>query len=99
MSVEFLAPTVAPEEDELERSLRPRKLEEFVGQERIKEQLSIALEATRGRGDALDHVLLVGRRPAPCDRARGRGTLPGHPGHRQEDRRAHSARAEGHRRR
>ena len=60
MSVEFLAPTVAPEEDELERSLRPRRLDEFVGQERVKEQLSIALEAARARGDALDHVLLVG---------------------------------------
>ena len=47
-------------EEELERSLRPRQLADFVGQERIKEQLAIALEATRGRGDALDHVLLVG---------------------------------------
>ena len=60
MSVEFLAPTVAPEEDELERSLRPRRLDEFVGQERVKEQLAISLEAARGRGEALDHVLLVG---------------------------------------
>jgi holliday junction DNA helicase RuvB len=47
-------------EDELERSLRPRRLDDFVGQERVKEQLAIALEATRGRGEALDHVLLVG---------------------------------------
>jgi len=47
---QFLAPTVEGEEDELDRSLRPRRLDEFVGQERIKEQLSIALEATRSRG-------------------------------------------------
>ena len=57
---EFLAPTVRPEEDELERSLRPRRLDEFVGQERVKEQLAIALEATRTRGEALDHLLLIG---------------------------------------
>jgi holliday junction DNA helicase RuvB len=47
-------------EDDLERSLRPRSLADFVGQERVKEQLAIALEAARGRGEALDHVLLVG---------------------------------------
>src|SRR6266480_6425609 len=57
---QFLAPAVRPEEDELERSLRPRRLDEFVAQERIKEQLAIALEATRSRGEALDHLLLIG---------------------------------------
>jgi Holliday junction DNA helicase RuvB len=57
---QFLAPTVVPDEDELERSLRPRRLDDFVGQERVKEQLAIALEAARARGEALDHVLLVG---------------------------------------
>jgi holliday junction DNA helicase RuvB len=51
---------LAPEEDELEGSLRPRTLTEFVGQERVKEQLSIALEAAKARGEALDHVLLAG---------------------------------------
>ena len=48
------------EEEELERSLRPRKLDEFVGQESVKEQLAIALAAAKARGEALDHVLLVG---------------------------------------
>src|SRR5436190_9693978 len=57
---QFLAPEVRLEEDELEGSLRPRSLDEFVGQERIKEQLAVALEAAKGRGEALDHVLLVG---------------------------------------
>ncbi|HEX7625609.1 MAG TPA: Holliday junction branch migration DNA helicase RuvB [Gaiellaceae bacterium] len=47
-------------EEELERSLRPRDLADFVGQERVKEQLSIALEAAKARGEALDHVLLAG---------------------------------------
>jgi holliday junction DNA helicase RuvB len=54
------AAVLAPEEDELDGSLRPRSLDEFVGQERIKEQLGIALEAAKARGEALDHVLLVG---------------------------------------
>jgi Holliday junction DNA helicase RuvB len=57
---QFLAPTIRPDEDELEQSLRPRRLAEFVGQQRVKEQLDIALEAARARGEALDHVLLVG---------------------------------------
>ena len=57
---QVLAPTVRPDEDELERSLRPRSLDDFVGQSRVKEQLAIALEAARTRGEALDHVLLVG---------------------------------------
>jgi Holliday junction DNA helicase RuvB len=47
-------------EEELESSLRPATLAEFVGQERVKEQLGIALDAARGRGEALDHVLLAG---------------------------------------
>ncbi len=60
MSTQFLAPAVTPDEEDLEQSLRPRRLTEFVGQERIKEQLSIALDAAKGRDEALDHVLLVG---------------------------------------
>jgi Holliday junction DNA helicase RuvB len=59
-TTQFLTPALRDEEEEVERSLRPRRLDEFVGQARVKEQLSIALEAAKGRGDALDHVLLVG---------------------------------------
>jgi holliday junction DNA helicase RuvB len=59
-STPFLAPALRDDEEEVEQSLRPRKLDEFVGQARIKEQLSIALDAAKGRGEALDHVLLVG---------------------------------------
>jgi holliday junction DNA helicase RuvB len=47
-------------EEELERSLRPATLDDFVGQERIKEQLAIALDAAKRRGEALDHLLLAG---------------------------------------
>ena len=60
MSAQFLAPDVRPEEDELEQTLRPRRLDEFVGQQRVKEQLAIALQAASSRGEALDHVLLAG---------------------------------------
>jgi Holliday junction DNA helicase RuvB len=52
-------PALAPE-DELEVTLRPRRLEEFVGQEALKEQLGVSVAAARGRGEALDHVLLAG---------------------------------------
>ena len=55
-----VAAELLPEDTELERSLRPRSLEDFVGQERVKEQLSIALAAAKARGEALDHVLLAG---------------------------------------
>src|SRR5262245_48146306 len=62
MSAERLVSPVLEREgdEELERSLRPRTLAEFVGQSRVREQLSIALEAARGRGEALEHVLLAG---------------------------------------
>ena len=59
-ATQFLTPEIREDEEELERSLRPRRLDEFVGQARVKEQLAIALEAAKGRGEALDHVLLVG---------------------------------------
>ncbi|HST16655.1 MAG TPA: Holliday junction branch migration DNA helicase RuvB [Gaiellaceae bacterium] len=57
---QFLAPVLGETEEELERSLRPRTLADFVGQDRVKEQLDIALEAAKARGEALDHVLLAG---------------------------------------
>ena len=56
----FVAPVLRDDEDEFDRSLRPRRLEEFVGQERVKAQLEVALTAAITRGEALDHVLLVG---------------------------------------
>jgi holliday junction DNA helicase RuvB len=53
------APRSAQEES-FERALRPKKLGEYVGQEKIRSQLSIFIEAARKRGEALDHVLLFG---------------------------------------
>ena len=54
------APVAAPEEDDLDRSLRPSRLADFVGQRSVKEQLAVFIEAARARGEALDHVLLAG---------------------------------------
>ncbi|MGK2937292.1 MAG: Holliday junction branch migration DNA helicase RuvB [Solirubrobacteraceae bacterium] len=54
------SPDVSVEDDEHERSLRPRAFDDFVGQRAVKEQLSVAVEAAVARGEALDHVLLAG---------------------------------------
>jgi Holliday junction DNA helicase RuvB len=47
-------------EDELERSLRPRRLSDFIGQEAVKDQLAVSITAAASRHEALDHVLLAG---------------------------------------
>jgi Holliday junction DNA helicase RuvB len=47
-------------DEELDRSLRPRRLADFVGQRAVKDQLAVFIEAARARGEALDHVLLAG---------------------------------------
>src|SRR5438445_11467933 len=47
-------------EDELDRSLRPRRLDEFVGQQALREQLLVAIEACTARAEPLDHLLLAG---------------------------------------
>jgi len=49
-----------PEDAQFEAGLRPRRLADFAGQTKLKENLSIAIEAARQRGEAMDHVLLYG---------------------------------------
>ncbi|MDX6652578.1 MAG: holliday junction helicase RuvB [Solirubrobacterales bacterium] len=51
---------VAGADDDLDRTLRPRRLEEFVNQEQVTRQLAVFIEAARRRGEPLDHVLLAG---------------------------------------
>ena len=53
-------PVLLEEESSLDTSLRPRRLEDFVGQTALRENLRIALEAARGRAEAMDHLLLYG---------------------------------------
>src|SRR3954466_6100233 len=60
-TAEGIQSPVLTTEDELDQSLRPRRLSEFVGQPRVKEQLEIFFQAAKRRGEALDHVLLTGR--------------------------------------
>ena len=50
----------SPQEEAIERALRPKVLDEYVGQEKARSQLEIFIHAARGRNEALDHVLLFG---------------------------------------
>lgn len=50
----------SPAEEALERALRPKHLDEYVGQQKIRDQLDIFIAAAKARGEALDHVLLFG---------------------------------------
>jgi Holliday junction DNA helicase RuvB len=59
MNTRLQAPEALPD-DEFDRSLRPRRLADFVGQEGLKEQLAVSIAAAGSRDEALDHVLLAG---------------------------------------
>jgi holliday junction DNA helicase RuvB len=52
--------SASPDEERIERAIRPHQLADYVGQPAVKEQLGIAIEAARRRGEALDHVLIFG---------------------------------------
>ena len=56
----LISPVCAQEETGLEVTLRPAKLTDYIGQEKIKNNLAIFIEAARKRREALDHVLLYG---------------------------------------
>src|SRR5512144_92251 len=56
----IMEPEQHDDDVQLDRSLRPLRFEDFVGQDRIKENLRVFIEAARGRGEALDHVLFCG---------------------------------------
>lgn len=53
-------PSFKPEDVDIEYSLRPKMLTEYIGQEKVKENLKIFIEAAKARGESLDHVLLYG---------------------------------------
>jgi len=55
-----IAPAATREDEALEASIRPRKLDEYLGQKPVREQLAIYIEAAKRRGEALDHVLIFG---------------------------------------
>lgn len=56
----IIAPDYVPEDSDIEGSLRPKTLGEYIGQKKAKENLSVFIEAAKGRNEALDHVLLYG---------------------------------------
>ena len=56
----IVSPAQTREEEAIEASIRPRKLAEYLGQQAVREQMEIYIEATRRRGEALDHVLIFG---------------------------------------
>jgi Holliday junction DNA helicase RuvB len=57
----LIAPApISAQEEAFERALRPRQLDEYIGQEKIRSQLTIFIQAARNRAEALDHVLLFG---------------------------------------
>src|ERR1700753_3076928 len=56
----LISGSLQPEEAQYEAGLRPRRLADFTGQPKLKENLAIAIEAARHRGEAMDHVLLYG---------------------------------------
>ena len=53
----MVMPEYSPEDAEVENPLRPRTLSEYIGQEKVKENLSVFIEAAKQRKEALDHVL------------------------------------------
>jgi Holliday junction DNA helicase RuvB len=57
---EIVSPDIVDDDSVVEAALRPKRLQEFVGQERVREQLSLVLDAARQRGRPPDHVLLSG---------------------------------------
>lgn len=60
MSKRIIEPDQNDDDIQLDRSLRPVRFEDFVGQDRIKENLRVFIDAAKGRGEALDHVLFCG---------------------------------------
>jgi len=60
MTDKNLNPIAEVDEKAVEKSLRPQKLNEFIGQEKLKEQMQIFLEAAKNRNEALDHILFYG---------------------------------------
>src|SRR5579872_6178718 len=60
MEKDIVSASLREEERQFETALRPVRLADFAGQSKLKEQLSIAIEAARQRGEAMDHVLLYG---------------------------------------
>ncbi len=60
MDERIISPRVRPDEVQLDQALRPQRLDDLIGQDRLRENLRILIEAARQRGEALDHILFYG---------------------------------------
>jgi Holliday junction DNA helicase RuvB len=60
VSERLVSANLVEDDASFELKLRPKRLQEFIGQKKVKENLAVAIEAARSRGEALDHVLLYG---------------------------------------
>jgi Holliday junction DNA helicase RuvB len=60
MNDRVISASATREDDIVEVSIRPKKLDEYLGQEAVREQMKIFIEASKRRGDSLDHVLIFG---------------------------------------
>ena len=67
-----ITPSITDDDALIEATLRPRALDDYVGQEKAKGNLRIFIDAARGRDEALDHVLLYGPPGARCPRSQRR---------------------------
>ena len=56
----LISPSYRQEDAEVDQNLRPRRIEEYIGQEKVKENISVFIQAALERGEVLDHVLLFG---------------------------------------
>ena len=60
MSDRLVTPARADDDVQYEAGLRPRRLDDYIGQDRVRANLQVSIAAAAGRGEALDHVLLYG---------------------------------------
>ena len=60
LNTRLTEPELTPEDTDIEYSLRPKRLNEYIGQDKVKENMSVYIQAAKKRGDSLDHILLYG---------------------------------------
>ncbi|MDP5208051.1 Holliday junction branch migration DNA helicase RuvB, partial [Alishewanella sp. SMS9] len=56
----LIQPSAFKEEEAIDRAIRPKSLADYTGQAHVREQMAIFIEAARGRGEPLDHLLIFG---------------------------------------
>ena len=70
LETRMVAPEYTPGDEEVENPLRPKRLSDYIGQEKVKENMSVYIQAALKRKETLDHVLLYGPRGSARRRSR-----------------------------